>query len=163
VASWTFEQGDSNSGIANNRSIGVSNATNGNQNGGATSKYGQAGWIQGTGDFYQSVSGFSDGLASINFSLEARGGDAGLDPVDVLLDGVQIGQFSTSSTGSFVSESTVYVPVTAGSHTIEFLGTDTTGNSSFVDNVSINNVPEPATFGLLGASCLGLLACRRKA
>src|SRR6516165_9617450 len=123
---WTFNGG---TGIAANGSaFNVTGATNGNQDG-TTSTAGQAAFIQdyANAPFHfndnmisQTFGGFSDGFASVTFSLESRG--TNVNPIDVRLDGQDLGIFTPLSGSSFNTVTTIFVPVTAGSHTLYFIG-----------------------------------------
>jgi hypothetical protein len=178
---WTFT---GTTGIAANGSeFAVSGATNGNHDG-TNSTSGQAAFIQAlNGTFHfpvnsisQTLSGFVAGSASVTFSIEQRGSTGGgNNPIDVKLDGQDLGTYLASSSSSFNTITTPFVSVTAGSHTISFTGTNSStdlnsDNTEFIDNVSVNNVsvdsaPEPASLTLLGiaaASGLGYSAWRRR-
>jgi hypothetical protein len=162
---WTFT---GTAGIAANGSaFGVSGATNGNQDG-TTSTSGQAAFIQGyafapfhfaVNSMSQTIDGFDDGFAAVTFSLEQRPG-GGNNPINVRLDGQDLGTYLASSSSFFDTITTPFVPVTAGSHTLSFISTNNSGgdNTQFIDNVVvINVVPEPASLILVGLGTFGLL------
>ena len=96
----------------------------------------------------------------MTFSIENRGGN--LNPIDVMLDGQDLGIYQASSGSFFDVFTTPLVSVTAGSHTLSFISTNNIGgdNTAFIDNVSVNNdvnpVPEPATLALWGLGAAGL-------
>jgi hypothetical protein len=54
---------------------------------------------------------------------------------------------------------------TAGSYTLLFTGNDPYGvsgdHTTFIDNVSINAVPEPSSMALIGLSVFGLFFAHR--
>jgi hypothetical protein len=168
---WTFT---GTAGIAANGSnFGVSGATNGNHDG-TTSTSGQAAFIQGyafppfhfpVNSMSQTFGGFVDGLAAVTFSIEQRPGGGGNNPIDVQLDGQDLGTYLASSSSSFNTITTPFVAVTAGSHTLSFISTNNTGgdNTQFIDNVSVNNVanvvPEPGSLSLFAIGIAGLAAC----
>jgi hypothetical protein len=144
-AGWTFTGG---TGVAANGSaFGVQNATNGNSDG-TTSAAGQAGFIQGgdgtlTGSaITQTLSGFTSGVAFVTFSIELRGNNGNNNPIDVKLDGQDLGTYLATSTSSFNTVVTPAVGVTAGSHTLAFIGTNPQGgdNTQFIDNVQVTDV-----------------------
>ena len=58
----------------------------------------------------------------------------------MLVDGVVISTFTPSGT-SYLSYSTATFTVTAGSHTIKFLGLDSAGgdNTAFIDQISVSS------------------------
>ena len=62
-----------------------------------------------------------------------------LPPFQVLIDGVVVGNFSPTST-SYTTFTTNNFIVSAGSHTITFVGTDPDGqdNTVFIDLVRLN-------------------------
>ena len=140
-ASWTF----SSAGItAINTAWGMMGATNGNDNGGATSTMRQAAFIQNgngttSGRIRRTLSGFVDGRVFVSFGLEARAG-YGSNPIKVMMDGVSLGTFTPVNNNSFNTVTTASIPITAGSHTLYFLGTNNSGdNDSFIDNVRVIN------------------------
>ena len=152
-AGWTFLSpygfGAFGTGIAANGSaFNVMNAPNGNSDG-TTSTIGQAAFFQG-GDgtlasgiyFYQTINGFQAGTASVSFLLESRG-PYPMYQLMVTLDDTVLGTFSTISSDAFVPETTISVPVTAGSHTLYFIpnGLNDNNRDGFVDSVSIDNIP----------------------
>ena len=162
---WIFSGGG---GIAANGSnFLVINAPNGNSDG-VMSTSGQAGVIQsGDGTFNSSamtqvLNGFQAGTATINFLAEGRaitGVSRGPDPIDVYLDNILLGSV-TPAIDVFTLESFT-TNVTAGSHTLGFVGNDpepaTLDLSTFIDNVTVlnNPVPEPSSMVLFGVAALG--------
>jgi hypothetical protein len=166
---WTFT---GTAGIAANGSdFGVTGATNGNQNGGATSTSGQAGFIQngyGTPNtISETVSGLPGGPASVTFSLELRSTDDSTTGVDVTLNGVDLGTYYTTSTSSFITVTTPTTLLGAGSYVLKFTGVEGANghdNTDFIDNVSVNVVPEPSMpIAFLSLAAIGLLIMVRRA
>jgi hypothetical protein len=168
---WNFR---GTAGIAANGSnFVVQGATNGNHDG-TTSTSGQAAFIQGyatapypVNSVSQTFGGFVDGFASVTFSLEQRYGGGGNNPINVRLDDQDLGTYLASSSSSFNTITTPFVAVTAGSHTLSFIGTNNTGgdNTQFIDDVSVNNaVPEPGSLSLaaIGIASLAGYGWRRR-
>ncbi len=173
---WTFSTllptfPPAGSGIAANGSnFDVQNAPNGNADG-VTSTAGQAGVIQGgDGTFNSStsayieqvLSGFQAGSATIDFlaSGRQRSIDFGPNTIDVYLDDALLGSV-TPNLGVFEPASFT-TNVTAGSHILRFVGNNHLGGdrTSFIDSVTVTNIPEPSTLVLLGTALL-LLSYRR--
>ena len=74
---------------------------------------------------------------SVSFVIQGRAG-FGNNPIDVKLDGQDLGTYSPQSTTSFNLVVTPNVIVTAGSHVLSFIGTNPIGDAdSFVDNVKV--------------------------
>ena len=130
----------------------------------------QAAFIQGSGSISQDVV-FSAGTYALSFYAEARGGGLGPEPLLVTLGGTPV-TFSASSTfvaGSNTSFDLVTsdpFSLSAGTYTLAFTGANPYGfadRTTFIDNVGISAVPEPATCAaLVGAAALGLAMWRRR-
>jgi hypothetical protein len=111
----------------------------------------QVGFLQETGSFNQSVTGWAAGSYTINFLAAQRGNhQASQEDFNVLVDGVVVSTF-TPSGASYQSYSTPVFNVTSGSHTIAFQGLDSTGgdNTVFVDTVTVATA-EVSTLGDAG-------------
>ena len=149
--------------------------TNGNSDG-TTSTSGQVGFIEYKGQqivdsaISQNISGFGAGTFTVTFSIEDQR-TFGANPIDVKLDSQDLGTFTALSGTSFNTVTTASFPVTAGTHTLAFIGraphTFPADYMEFIDTVSITNVatPEPATASLVasGVLCLaGYYWLRRK-
>jgi uncharacterized protein YlbG (UPF0298 family) len=138
-SAWTF------SGIAGNGSgVAGNNSpfTSGNPN---APQGTQVGYIQAQGSITQSVSGWAAGSYTLSFDAAQRGNNGtSVEDFEVLIDGVIVGTFKPTGT-SYQLYTTATFTVTAGAHTIEFLGLDTAGgdNTVFLDAISIasSNVP----------------------
>ena len=101
----------------------------------------QVAFLQGTGSFTQSVTGWAAGSYVLTFDAAQRGNfGVSQQNLEVLIDGSVVGTFTPSST-SYQGYSTASFTVTAGTHTIEFQGWDSAGgdNTAFIDAVSISS------------------------
>ena len=160
ASAWTFT---TNSGLVSNNidptngapfgGIGVTNATNLNNAGSATtSGNGQAAWLEAFsgGNMNQTFGGWLDGEATITFGLQAWKGSTAAAVLTVRFNSTIVGTFNTTNQGTFTSFTTLPFATTAGTHNISFQGG--VGNPYvFVDNISVT-VPEPTSIVLLGLS-----------
>ena len=110
----------------------------------------QAFIIKGTGSISQVVDFSGAGSLPLTRFGEGRGNWWGPDAIEVLLDGVQMGAIITPPTTAWSSYTTILNVATAGTHTIEFLGTTTVGStgdfSTAIDKISLpSGGPLPAT------------------
>jgi lysophospholipase L1-like esterase len=100
----------------------------------------QAAFIQGTGQFSQSVTFPLAGTNFIRFwSVGRSNGGAGAEPISVLVDGNGVGTF-TPSTAQWSLFTSFPFSVTAGIHVIAFSGTvpfTVSDRTSFIDGVQI--------------------------
>jgi hypothetical protein len=129
-STWTFSGG---AGVSGNNS----GFTGGNPNAPAGA---QVAFLQETGSFSQTVTGWTAGTYTISFLAAQRGNfQSSQQDFSVLIDGVVIGTFTPSST-LYQSLVTASFTVTAGAHTITFQGLDSAGgdNSAFIDDVGIS-------------------------
>jgi hypothetical protein len=126
-SAWTFN----GAGIAGNGSA----FTSGNPNAPQGS---QLVFLQSAGSITQSVAGWAAGSYTISFDAAARGNWGGLNNFEVLIDGTVVGNFEPTTT-SYQIYTTNAFSVTAGAHTIEFLGINTAGgdDTDFLDAVSL--------------------------
>ena len=84
----------------------------------------QVAFLQGTGSFSQTVTGWAAGSYVLTFDAAQRGNNqASQQDFEVLVDGVVVGTFTPSGT-SYQTYTTAAFTVTAGSHTITFQGLD---------------------------------------
>jgi len=132
-ASWTFspENGTSGSGLQKNGSaFGATAAPEGTQ----------MAFVQNGGAMSQSLADLSAGKYAVRFKAARRGwSGSGQQSLAVYLDDTQLGIFSPGSTQfeSFMSNA---VSLTAGTHSIRFVGQNTNGdNTAFVDVVTLVN------------------------
>ncbi len=82
----------------------------------------------------------------ISFSAAQRGNfGTSNETVQVLVDGTVVGTITPAGT-SYATYTTASFHVTAGSHTITFVGVDPSGAdyTAFLDQVSIDNLSPPA-------------------
>ncbi len=123
------------SGVAGNGS----GFTNGNPN---APQGTQVAFLQDYGTMSQVVN-FTAGTYAISFYAAQRRGQSSSQKFEVTVDGTVVGTFTPTSTtyGLYTTNS---FTVTAGTHTIEFIGLDPSGgdNTAFVDDASIQ---QPAT------------------
>jgi hypothetical protein len=130
---WTF------SGVPGNGS-GVTGNNSGFTSGNSAAPEGtQVGYVQGKGTITQPVAGWSAGSYTISFNAAQRGNDGvSAQDFEVLVDGGVVGTFKPAGV-SYQAYTTAAFAVTAGSHTIAFLGLNTAGgdNTAFIDNVII--------------------------
>ena len=99
----------------------------------------QVAFVQGNGSMSQSLY-LDAGTYSLSFLAAQRGGSSQLhyQEFQVLVDGVQVGSITPAST-SYFSYQTPSFTVTAGVHTVQFLGLNPAGgdNTAFIDQVQI--------------------------
>jgi uncharacterized protein YabE (DUF348 family) len=99
----------------------------------------QVAFLQGTGSMSQSVY-LDAGSYSLSFQAAQRAGSAQAhyEEIQVLVDGAQVGLFTPASSQYGLCQ-TANFTVTAGPHTIKFVGLSPLGgdNSAFIDEVQI--------------------------
>src|SRR5262249_42942201 len=83
-------------------------------------------FLQGQGSFSQAVT-FAAGTYTLSFQAAQRPGNS--QTFEVLVDGKVVGTFQPTGTG-FQAFTTDAFTVTAGSHTVEFLGPNTHGGDN---------------------------------
>jgi hypothetical protein len=131
-SAWAF------SGVAGNGS-GVSGNNSPFTSGNPNAPQGtQVGYIQTMGTITQSV-GFAAGTYTISFDAAQRGNfGTSVEDFEVLVDGHVVGTFQPTTT-TYLMYTTNSFAVTAGTHTIEFLGLNSHGgdNTAFLDVVSV--------------------------
>ncbi|SRR5579883_2363629 len=131
-APWTYS---SSSGVAGNGS----GFTNGNPN---APQGTQVAFLQKNGTMSQVVN-FTAGTYAISFYAAQRYGQGSSQTFEVTVDGTVVGTFTPTST-TYKLYTTNSFTVTAGTHTIEFIGLNPNGgdNTAFLDGASIQ---QPAT------------------
>jgi archaellum component FlaF (FlaF/FlaG flagellin family) len=144
-SAWTFSGSSPNgSGLAANNSA----FTSGNP---SAPQGDQVAFLQGTGTITQSVSDWAAGSYTISFDAAQRGSWNGsmfvpqAQNFEVLIDGTVVSTFLPTST-SYQEETTATFTVTAGTHTIEFLGVDsaTGDNTVLIDDVTVAQATPPS-------------------
>ena len=99
----------------------------------------QVAFLQETGSFSQSISGFQASTPYVvSFYVAQRGYNVATQNFQILLDGTSLGTFTPGST-SYSLLTTQPFTTTAGSHTLHFVGLDSAGgdNTVFIDDVVI--------------------------
>jgi hypothetical protein len=122
---WTFV---GNSGVAGNGSA----VTSGNP---AAPQGTQVAWMQNGGTISQAVN-FGAGNYTISFEAAQRGNYPSNSTIQVQIDGQTVGSITPSGT-SYSAFTTSSFTVTAGSHTIKFVGVGAGGSTALLDQVSI--------------------------
>ena len=140
-ASWTFGGGSGQQGIANQGSPWFSTAPPDGS---------QAALLQQAGVISQSVTVSTPGVYLITFSAEGRSGSLGPEGVIVQVDGTPVGTWTASdvSQSQWQNYWAATANLTAGTHTLTFLGNNTLGGDK---SVAIDNVQmfQPTGSGLL--------------
>jgi len=127
---WTFTGAAGLTGDGSGFTAGNPNAPEGNQ----------VAFLQGSGTISQSVN-FTTGSFVITFEAAQRANyQTSFQTIAVYVDNNLVGTIQPSST-SYISYSTSVFNLTAGSHTIRFLGLDPNGgdNTAFIDQVDIQS------------------------
>ncbi len=94
----------------------------------------QAAYLQQTGFFQQTFSFPVTGTYTFMFSAAQRSGNT--QSFDVIVDATTMGTITPSST-SYSGYSVSIAGLTAGNHTLKFIGKSTSDNTAFIDNVII--------------------------
>ncbi|MDA8296718.1 MAG: hypothetical protein M0004_09055 [Actinomycetota bacterium] len=92
--------------------------------------------LQHDGAMSQSVDFTSGGSYVVQFQSAMRTTSGGRQTFEVLVDGQSVGSFSPSS-GRFTSYATSVFKLSAGSHTIEFVGTSSGDDTDFIGAVAL--------------------------
>ncbi len=106
----------------------------------------QVAFLQGTGSFSQTVTGWPAGSYVLTFEAAQRGNyQASHQDFQVLVDNALVGTYVPSGT-SYQSITTSPFTIAPGAHKITFQGLDSAGgdNTAFIDSVSVAMVGVPA-------------------
>ena len=131
-SAWSFSGSAGLAGNGSNFTAGNPNAPQGSQ----------VAFLQKTGAISQAVNFPAAGSYVISFSAAQRANfGTSNEQVQVLVDGTVVGTITPAGT-SYATYTTASFNVTAGSHTITFVGVDPSGAdyTAFLDQVSIDNV-----------------------
>ena len=125
---WTFSTGAGVAGNGGGFTDGNPDAPDGTQ----------VAFLQGPSSVSQAVS-LAAGTYSLSFSAAQRGdGNYSTQTIQVQVDGTVVGTFTPAS-ASYSAYNTASFTVTAGAHTITFVGTDPDGadkdNTALIDQV----------------------------
>jgi hypothetical protein len=126
---WTFAGA---AGVAGNNSP----VTSGNP---AAPQGAQVAWMQNGGTVSQAVT-FAAGSYTLSFQAAQRGNYPSNSSIQVQIDGQTEGTITPTGT-SYASYTTNSFTVTAGSHTIRFVGVASGGSTALLDAVSIQTAP----------------------
>ncbi len=124
----------------------------------------QTAFIQGSSGTLGSISqslNLAAGTYTISFKAARRTNQ--IQPLRFSVDGVQVGALLTPTSNSFNNITTVQFTVTAGTHTIAFAATDSTGDkSTFIDDVTITSIvpTAPNAPSGLAAAAIGTTGAR---
>ncbi len=130
---WSFTGGAGVAGNGSGFTAGNPNAPQGTQ----------VAFLQETGTMTQTVDFAAAGSYQVNFSAAQRANyGTSNESLQVLVDGNTVGTFTPAST-SYTMLTTVAFTVTAGNHTISFIGVDPSGSdyTALLDQLSVSNAP----------------------
>jgi hypothetical protein len=98
----------------------------------------QTAFIQSTSTISQALN-LNAGSYTLSFKAAQRGCCVApyVQPVQVTMDGVQIGSLVSPASTSFATFSIAFTVATSGAHTIAFAGTDPSDKTTFIDALSL--------------------------
>jgi hypothetical protein len=154
AGAWTYNAG-----------AGLINGDNPGAFDGASGYVGhQFAFIQGQDSYISQDFSATPGIGRIDWLQAGRpfhGCCNGDQILRVILNGVTLGDFASTSGQPFTAESIIGVTL-ATNNTLQFLGLVNADDTAFIDEVSVTNTPLPATWTmmLIGFFGLGLFAFR---
>jgi hypothetical protein len=139
---WTF---DGASGIAGNGS----DLTKGNPD---APEGAQVAFLQGSGSSITRIGGAPGSTYILSFHAAQRASNSSPETIEVLIDGFEIGAFTPAGT-DYATYSTNSLRVTAGPHTLQFVGIDLDGTDDmvFLDDIGIATAAPDLTVSITGA------------
>jgi hypothetical protein len=107
--------------------------------------------------------GYDVVLTSLDLNVWTGGGSTSVDWLVVASSGTTLGSGTWTTADGTVSNYTIGI-TGSSSESLALNLVQTSGDGSYLamDNLTFDQVPEPASTGLLGALCLGAMAIRRR-
>jgi hypothetical protein len=131
----------------------------------ASTSGGYVAGVQADGVLSQALT-LDAGTYLLTWSDANRSGTGSNESYSVSFDGVTYTTVATQAGAGWESEAVVFTLGAAATGELSFTGLTSYQNTdatSFIDNVSVSAVPEPASLLLMAVGTLGLLAWRRRA
>ena len=115
--------------------------------------------VQGTGALVSTFNFVAGDTYTLSWADANRLGYGGTQTYSVTAGDNSLGEFTTGA-GQWATHSITFTAT--GSDALIFQGLATNDSTSFIDNVSVTAVPEPAALLMMAIGTLGLLAWRRR-